>query len=358
MSATWFQRLSDRRLLQSSKHLVSTSSKPLYFKELQKRSCYPYFFLVVSSRFFGYTETDGPHTWNGSCRVGKRQSPVDIKSSEVVYDETIPRLQFVNYDQSSGSFFVENNGITCKIFLGFWLRKKSWKIKMACFPVVFHGFANWGANQPYIRGGTLQGEYALETMHIHWGIKNETGSEHTLGGLHYPAELHFVHKKRGHTDGVPLKGDSLAVVAAFMLIDSEGKSFAPFEAAIKDVLHNPGRSSKQKQAYSLTDLLPGSVETFYTYEGSLTTPNCEEVVIWIVLGDPITVTAEQMDLIRETKMSGDLSTGSNSRPTQPLLGRKVRFRPTARLSNMGLSPRNSINLITVLLFYNIALILH
>lgn len=60
---------------------------------------------------------------------------------------------------------------------------------MACFPVVFHGFANWGANQPYIRGGTLQGEYALETMHIHWGIKNETGSEHTLGGLHYPAEV-------------------------------------------------------------------------------------------------------------------------------------------------------------------------
>ena len=65
---------------------------------------------------FGYTETDGPHTWNGTCRTGKRQSPIAIQASAVVWDQSLPRLNFVNYQDNNGSIYVENNGHTCKRF--------------------------------------------------------------------------------------------------------------------------------------------------------------------------------------------------------------------------------------------------
>lgn len=40
---------------------------------------------------------------------------------------------------------------------------------------------------------------------------------------------------------------------------------------------------------ALKDLLPDDQESFYTYEGSLTTPSCSETVTWIVMKCPITV---------------------------------------------------------------------
>lgn len=39
----------------------------------------------------------------------------------------------------------------------------------------------------------------------------------------------------------------------------------------------------------LTDLLPVNYQAFFTYEGSLTTPPCYEVVTWIVLRQPLFV---------------------------------------------------------------------
>lgn len=37
-----------------------------------------------------------------------------------------------------------------------------------------------------------------------------------------------------------------------------------------------------------------NTQSYYTYQGSLTTPNCEEVVTWIVMDTPIYITDEQV----------------------------------------------------------------
>ena len=64
------------------------------------------------------------------------------------------------------------------------------------------------------------------------------------------------------------------------------------------------------------DLLPGDRD-YYRYEGSLTTPPCSEGVRWLVLKQPVPVSAEQID--RLTKALGH----PNNRPVQPVGARVV-----------------------------------
>lgn len=42
------------------------------------------------------------------------------------------------------------------------------------------------------------------------------------------------------------------------------------------------------------DLFPTNMAAYYTYEGSLTTPGCNEVVTWIVFTEPVSFSPEQV----------------------------------------------------------------
>ena len=44
----------------------------------------------------------------------------------------------------------------------------------------------------------------------------------------------------------------------------------------------------------LSALLPGDMDTFYRYAGSLTTPPCSESVVWTVFPSPIPISEQQV----------------------------------------------------------------
>lgn len=44
-------------------------------------------------------------------------------------------------------------------------------------------------------------------------------------------------------------------------------------------------------------LLPKDHTTYYRYDGSLTTPECQESVIWLILTEKLTISEEQVHLI-------------------------------------------------------------
>ncbi|KAG8146260.1 hypothetical protein E2320_012629 [Naja naja] len=82
--------------------------------------------------------------------------------------------------------------------------------------------------------------------------------------------------------------------------------------------------------FSLSNLLPSlaSLSKYYRYKGSLTTPNCDEAVIWTVFEEQIPISRSQLNIFVDTTYFKS-SAGTpqkminNFRPLQLLGGRTV-----------------------------------
>ena len=64
---------------------------------------------------------------------------------------------------------------------------------------------------------------------------------------------------------------------------------------------------------------------YSTYEGSLTTPGCNEVVEWINFLTPLKISRAQLQQFRMLDDDKMKDIVDNFRPPQPLNGRPVRF---------------------------------
>ncbi|EFO25163.2 eukaryotic-type carbonic anhydrase [Loa loa] len=257
--------------------------------------------LHVAAHKFGYGKEDGPSKWRGVCQTGKRQSPVDIRAFEIEVAPLDPLL-FLNYELT-GHIHLANNGHT----------------------VIGSGFETWGQERPHISGGGLNGTYQLSQFHFHWSQQNDTGSEHTIASLHYPGELHLVHIKK---DPSPEEVNTIAVVAVFIRLDDHVGSLHSLKPYIQNI--RMPKTELVVPGFSVNSLLPEHRENFYRYEGSLTTPGCDEAVVWTLMADPIMATPSQIRAFREVQFASG-NPGHNWRPTQPLNGRKILFRPTITL---------------------------
>jgi len=54
------------------------------------------------------------------------------------------------------------------------------------------------------------------------------------------------------------------------------------------------RSVHLDSTFTMASLLPRDLEVYYTYQGSLTTPPCSEVVTWIVFPEPLFISHNQV----------------------------------------------------------------
>lgn len=119
--------------------------------------------------------------------------------------------------------------------------------------------------------------YNLLQFHFHHP------SEHIIEGEQVDMEIHLVHKE-------PTSGN-LAVIGIFLIEGEENKNY-------KVIMDNmpPEESEVEDLGISITleDLLPEQF-SYFTYQGSLTTPPCSEIVRWLVLDTPIELSAEQIE---------------------------------------------------------------
>ena len=86
-------------------------------------------------------------------------------------------------------------------------------------------------------------------------------------------ELHLVHQNE--------EKKNLAVLGIFFQIqDEDNEKLKPLIDAVKGVPEP--NNEKEIKAMELKDFLPRNTDQFYRYEGSLTTPGCDEIVTWTV----------------------------------------------------------------------------
>ncbi len=132
--------------------------------------------------------------------------------------------------------------------------------------------------------------FSLLQFHFH------LPSEHTVDGDRFPMEVHFVHQAE--------EGD-LAVIGVFV---GTGDSH-PAVQRIWDAIPGSGEPPATLPELDPRTLLPEE-PGYFRYAGSLTTPPCSEVVSWLVMTEPISVSQAQADAFAAHAM--------NARPVQAL----------------------------------------
>ncbi|KAI8488382.1 carbonate dehydratase [Branchiostoma belcheri] len=262
----------------------------------------------------------GPENWKTIAPQfcsGSAQSPIDLVYRTTV-KQTYPAFTFTGYNAVPGnvSFTMSNNGHAI-------------------------GIAFDDNNAHRVGGGGLPGNnYKLAQFHFHWSFLDNlgAGSEHVLNGQIYPAELHLVHWNADqHTDlgdaavGNRTNHASLAVLGFFIeLCNTDNPAFEPMLKYIANVSQS-GTTFQYPMGdrFSLDSLLPTDRTKFFRYNGSLTTPTCNEVVTWTVFKETISISRNQLTKFINsvyyeaqpntvaTKMQG------NYRPPQALNGRTV-----------------------------------
>uniref|UniRef100_A0A7M4EMM2 Carbonic anhydrase n=1 Tax=Crocodylus porosus TaxID=8502 RepID=A0A7M4EMM2_CROPO len=231
--------------------------------------------FLLSTRFshlFLFCSPDGETTWPQKYPFcgGGFQSPIDLHNNILQYDSTLLPLELVGYNMSTTDQLpLTNNGHSVRVGLP---------------PTM------------YIRN--LPFQYTATQLHLHWGNrKKPEGSEHTIHGKHFAAELHIVHynaeKYRDVTAAMD-KSDGFAVLAIFI----EVKVSAEMYILKIQYLQRCSLSGQKAQVpgFNIQELLPKKLNEYYRYEGSLTTPPCYPSVLWTVFRHPVYISEEQVNL--------------------------------------------------------------
>ncbi|KAJ9596926.1 hypothetical protein L9F63_012051 [Diploptera punctata] len=252
----------------------------------------------------------GPEDWPGMCQTGTRQSPIDL-DPEITVPGTFEPLVLLHYDRKANAS-ITNNGHTVKLTLD-----QPCEIVMAA--------------------GGLPGVYQLDQIHFHWK------SEHTFRGKRWSLEMHIVHhnikypsltEAGKHRQGIAVLG------VLFHETDDTNKALAPLIDAVAKV-HTYGAVYSLPQRIEVDDMLPNEINSFYRYQGSLTTPNCDETVVWTVLTHLVPIgTAQIEQFLRVKGIHGELK--SNYRPIQKLDNRRVFLQQPHDMDNEIASPSSRV----------------
>jgi carbonic anhydrase len=249
---------------------VRSTSSTLAFCGALALACLPGLPQAADQPHWEYSGERGPTHWGkmrrdyATCDLGRRQSPIDIVET---HKQKLPEIQF---QYRPAPLRVANDGHTLRVRF---------------------------ANDSRIVIG--QESYALQQFHFH-----VPGGDR-VQGREYDMAAHFVHKS---------KAGGLAVVVVLFRTGSENAAIATLWSKLPE--RAGGDRLFPDVTLDATRLLP-AVRGYYAYDGSLTAPPCTEGVYWMVLKQPLELSAEQLARFRNTFPN-------NARPVQPLNGRVVK----------------------------------
>lgn len=196
------------------------------------------------------------------------QSPIDFHSGIFTFNPALEPIQLLGYNLSTTqTLSITNDGHAVKVTL-----------------------------PPTMHIVSMSHRYTAVQLHLHWGSETEpVGSEHTISGVHYPSELHIVHYNSEKYENISMamdKADGLAVIGILLEI-------GPFNPAYDQIFKHLNDIQYKGQkivipGFDIHDLLPGRLDKYFRYNGSLTTPPCYPSVQWTVLREPVQISSAQL----------------------------------------------------------------
>uniref|UniRef100_A0A915B0I9 Carbonic anhydrase n=1 Tax=Parascaris univalens TaxID=6257 RepID=A0A915B0I9_PARUN len=245
----------------------------------------------------------------------RKQSPIDILPSVTAFDSSLEDATFNLKYPTSGQFKLVNAGESLKLHLGADLSGE--------FTASF----------------IKDQRFALELVLIHWGTEPMNGSEHTVGGVGYAGEVHFIHRNMHYANIDQAFKESDGVVAVAVLLNEshdDNPTFAPIVDGITQIVYKGSECAIQR--IDLRQLLPPpeKMREFWVYDGSETIAPFRENVQWIIYRSTVSISSHQLDKLRTLRKEGYESEVEHGmlpiRPVQPLNGRIVRssFRAAAQ----------------------------
>jgi len=273
--------------------------------------------LALTVKAAEWNHDDRGESWPGQCKTGEAQSPIDFNTSQMK-KTTYEDFTFVGYDRVTKKDNFVNNAHTVQMESTY---------------------------QPQVYGGGLPGIYQFAQFHLHWGSVDSQGSEHTINQKAYPMELHLVHFKTEYGNDIMSaitneprgKNDNLAVLGImFEIQDEDNEALEPMMNALEKIASTDIKTKVNMEVATLKSLLPKDTKNFYRYQGSLTTPGCNEIVVWTVFKESIGISAGQMAKFRQNVKLNDSGKTlvDNYRAVQPLHGRKVQSVSTVESSGI------------------------
>ncbi|KAG8520233.1 Carbonic anhydrase 4 [Galemys pyrenaicus] len=243
-----------------------------------------------------------PDQWQEDCQKG-RQSPINIVTAWTEVDKSLGCFSFSGYD-AKHKWQVTNNGHTVMVAL---------------------------PNGITISGGGLTAQYRATQLHLHWSKELDRGSEHSLDGERFAMEMHIVHEKVPGTSknkkDVRDSKDDIAVLAFLVEEGVKNDGFQPLVNVLSQI-SQPHTEIEMTENMSLWDLLPEEkkLDDYFRYQGSLTTPGCEEKVIWTVFEEHIELEKNQILAFSQRlyyDVQQKVNMTDNVRPVQRRGDRKV-----------------------------------
>ncbi len=234
--------------------------------------------------------------WPDICVTGNtmRQSPIDIITADVQFDESLIPLEMTGFDIEYDGIF-SNEGIIDSI-------------------VRFTPINSQATTRNHL------GTYDFLQFHFHWGSQTGEGSEHQVDSDAGELEIHFVQSKQNETEMV---GDYLGVIAVIADVDEDMELTGPWLQLNASRIF-VANESIPVEGFRIDQLLPTNRD-YFTYEGSFTSPPCYEIVNWFVMKERITVPGAYLEQLRQIQCgsTGQLL-GPNFRLPQDIAGRVVR----------------------------------
>ncbi|XP_022085775.1 carbonic anhydrase 2-like [Acanthaster planci] len=302
-----------------------------------KRTSCTYLCILLASVLFdseaaswGYLDDEkGPNNWTaiyGECG-GIKQSPIDIVTASAEAND-LGDFTLVGFEADdvpvNAAMIVSNNGHVVEVAM----------------------------TGDYLVSGAGLGPTAYKAVqfHFHWGSVNSRGSEHTVDGKAYAAELHIVCYNTKYEDFFTAlnSSDGLTVLGFFLDVHGEDN---PALASLFDAISSMIQFKDEMVPFSspivFKSFLPSDLSTFYRYIGSLTSPPCYEIVTWNVFASPIMVSEAQLMALRgqyanKPDASVNITLRDTFRPVQSVSNRTVYVNTKVSASTETMNPTSSV----------------